>query len=502
MKMSNAAGIAYLHNGRVLLVKRDPSSEQGGTWGFPGGHIEIGETPQQAAMRESVEEVGYLPMTPMSFVSDDGNFVTYKISGEYFTPSLNREHTAHQWASLGSLPQPLHPGVAETLHAIGATMSKRVQDINGWAEVRDNPISKVGVFPYSGRAIGDLENPDRVYRVYRPAEELGHPETIESFRLLPFINDHPNAMLGSAELDLPTVDGKAADGVIGEQVYFKDGYLYGNLKFFTDRIVQAMGAGKKQVSAGFRCMYEKAAGSFNGEPYDYIQRKIRGNHIALVTEGRMGPEVAVLDHLTMTFDSKELIKMADELDKDVKTGEAEMTLAEVIATVKAVAPQIKALQDAMAALSPNAGEVKVEEVVDEDEDEDPAKTDVEPAVLDALKTGMDALEKQLKAITGAVSKLQGSALDAKGVFTASAERDALYRDVSQVTGAFDHSAMDALEVAQYGLDKFGLKDIPAGTEIVAVRSYLAAKPGKHSAIAMDAKATNADSPIRKHVANA
>src|SRR5512146_542332 len=64
--------------------------------------------------------------------------------------------------------------------------SARILDQNGFFEVKRNPISKVGVFPYSGRSIG-AENPDQIYRVYRPAEELGSAECIESFKLLPFV---------------------------------------------------------------------------------------------------------------------------------------------------------------------------------------------------------------------------------------------------------------------------------------------------------------------------
>ncbi|MDE9567464.1 DUF2213 domain-containing protein, partial [Xenorhabdus bovienii] len=39
--------------------------------------------------------------------------------------------------------------------------------MNGWLEVKDNPISKVGVFDYMGSEIG-APNPGDLYRVYRP----------------------------------------------------------------------------------------------------------------------------------------------------------------------------------------------------------------------------------------------------------------------------------------------------------------------------------------------
>ena len=45
------------HEGRFLLVKRakEPNAN---TWGFPGGHVELGETALDAAVRELAEETG------------------------------------------------------------------------------------------------------------------------------------------------------------------------------------------------------------------------------------------------------------------------------------------------------------------------------------------------------------------------------------------------------------------------------------------------------------
>ena len=45
------------HRDRIILVQRgkQPSA---GMWGFPGGHLELGETALQAAARELLEETG------------------------------------------------------------------------------------------------------------------------------------------------------------------------------------------------------------------------------------------------------------------------------------------------------------------------------------------------------------------------------------------------------------------------------------------------------------
>lgn len=70
--------------GRVLLIRRR-KREGDLLWAFPGGGIEEGETPQQAAVREAAEEVGLV--VSVSRVLGDrvhpqtGRHVTYVACG-------------------------------------------------------------------------------------------------------------------------------------------------------------------------------------------------------------------------------------------------------------------------------------------------------------------------------------------------------------------------------------------------------------------------------------
>lgn len=185
-----------------------------------------------------------------------------------------------------------------------AEQSKRTVDWNGFMEVKDNPISKIGVYPYLGSEIPGAEDPDRIYYVYRPAEELARQETIDSFKLMPFIDEHE--ILGKSGMP---AERKGMQGTIGEQVYYDDPYLRGNIKIHSSAAQSLIKAGKVELSPCYGCDWVKGDGTFDGKPYQYTQRNIMGNHLALVEEGRTGPDVAVQDHRKFTLDSSRLLPM-------------------------------------------------------------------------------------------------------------------------------------------------------------------------------------------------
>lgn len=356
--------------------------------------------------------------------------------------------------------------------------SQREYDINGYFEIKDNPISKVGVFPYSGAQIARSEKeleelqiePNEIYYVYRPAEELSKEETIKSFRLQPIIDDHE--MLSANDDELTAPEKKGVHGTTGQDIYFdeNDGYLKANLKIFSRKLKNLIDSGKNQLSMGYRCLYEKANGVYNGIKYDFIQRNLIGNHQAVVQEGRSGPDVAVLDHFKFTCDTARInmAEMKEEEKKETKDeGEVEMTPMEMCREIryirellekKSVAdesdPDVEGLGESEDEKEEDLGTAKVSAVIDE------------AAKEEEKKEAKEGPEKTAK---------ESSGMDMKLIMKEFHKRDELAARVKKLTGAFDQSLMTANEVAQYTMKKLNLVCDAKDPEIAYLNGYLKAK---------------------------
>ena len=58
--MTSIAIAVVEHEGRFLIGRRPPGVALAGLWEFPGGKIDLGESPEHAAVRECMEEAGVL----------------------------------------------------------------------------------------------------------------------------------------------------------------------------------------------------------------------------------------------------------------------------------------------------------------------------------------------------------------------------------------------------------------------------------------------------------
>ncbi len=339
---------------------------------------------------------------------------------------------------------------------------KYTEDENGYITIPKNPISKSGVFQYLGKSISPELEPEKVYNVWRPEEELNNPDTIESFRLTPWIPEH--IMLGTGFTPAEIV---GVQGVTGETVEFMGGTLYSKLKLFGDDLKKLIKAGLKELSCGFRCQWDIVSGvTPDGQSYDVIQRQIRGNHLASVEQARMGSDVRVaMDKAVFALDS---------IDFKLKPNGDDMLTEEIKAAMDAaIEPVQKALDEA----NKKIGELekKAEDMCNEDKTAEDMEEEEKKKAADKEKSeAMDAAIAKVANLEKEVKTLKSTAMDGNAVMKAFAEKQDLANRAAQIIGAFDHADMDAQGVAKHALEKMGVA-CDSGQELAMFKGVLAAR---------------------------
>jgi len=110
-------GVIIRRGDEVLLIRR-AGVHGAGTWSTPGGHLELGETPEQCAVREAREETGvevhdirFRAVTNDVFGDDARHYVTLWMEGRYLTgePAVGAAYEMSQvgWFRWDRLPAPL-----------------------------------------------------------------------------------------------------------------------------------------------------------------------------------------------------------------------------------------------------------------------------------------------------------------------------------------------------------------------------------------------------------
>lgn len=346
--------------------------------------------------------------------------------------------------------------------------SAKEYDLNGYFLVSDNPISKSGVFEYAGRNIPDAPDPDKMYKVYRSEKELNNPETLKSFKLMPIIDDHE--MLGK---DATPVERKGMHGVTGEEVYFKDGVLYANLKVHSESLKDKIANGKKELSCGFYNDWTPQKGTFNGESYDYIQTNINCNHIALVDAGRMGKDVAVLD------EKDQINKKGNSMDEELKK-----YLEDIIARLEKLENMEKEEEETKIEASEDMEKEESEDMKSEDEKSEDEKS--------------EDLENEKEKSTDA----KDSSFDAedfkKQIRQEFSQKQKLHDSLKPHIGTFDHMEMDLTGVAMYGAKKLGVS-CDESNALATVNGYLAAAKTEKTVITHTNSMDSEDNSVSKYL---
>ena len=209
------------------------------------------------------------------------------------------------------------------MHYYGTRLSENIsrREPEGYLLCLNVPVARTGTQEYLPDELGMGSGPGFV-EVQRPESEVFSPETIASFEGMPVTNDHPpdgvdigniRALQKGHAHNVRRGSGEESDLLLADLI-------------ITDPVlIDLILDGKREISCGYTYELHEENGT-------YIQRKIRGNHVAVVDAGRAGPRVSIKDkkpnrpeRSTHTM-KKSLSKILARMAKD---GDIE-TVAEII----------------------------------------------------------------------------------------------------------------------------------------------------------------------------
>ena len=218
------------------------------------------------------------------------------------------------------------------LLALDRAPSVRSKDANGFLHVEVSNISKANVCPYYGREIPGADqlglDPERIYMLWRDPDELAR--AADTFNNLPILSEH-----------VPVIPDRLPEELIigstGTDASFDGTYLRNSLVVWRQAEQDAIEAERKrELSCGYRYRADMTSGvTPEGLRYDGVMREIMGNHVALVIEGRAGPDVVVGDEV-MKLKSRTALMVSGAIQSHVRpllAADAKVDLASALAGV-------------------------------------------------------------------------------------------------------------------------------------------------------------------------
>lgn len=398
------------------------------------------------------------------------------------------------------------------LLAMDRAPSVRRYDDNGYLHVEASNISKANVCPYYGREIPSWQalglDPDRLYQLYRDPDELA--AAAHTFNNVPLLSEH-----------LPVLPDQLPDELIigstGTDASFVYPFLSNSLVVWSAEYQRAIEEERqKELSCGYRYTADMTPGTTTeGLKYDGVMRGIIGNHVALVIEGRAGPDVVIGDDI-MKLHSRTALMISGAISAHVRpllAKDAKVDISTALADVDAktfakdgapkrlakkvvelAAPHLAAdkaldadaLTAFLAAIPPLAlDEDKIAEDEDDDddkpaEDEDPDTDGAEDEDPDDDKPAMDAAT--VRKMIADAEKRGAARVAAIGV----AQRDVAPL-VGEVVGMGSAEAIYAFALDSVGIPAATTKGTPLATLKAMVEREV--RRDKAPTVALDAAIT-------------
>lgn len=182
-------------------------------------------------------------------------------------------------------------------------------------------VARTGIQDYLARELELPGDPNRIVKVYRPPEEVFNADSLATYSGADVTLNHPKGLVNADNYKVTSV------GVVRSSGSKSEDFVQCDLIIKDAAAIKAVNSGKCELSAGYTAVYDGTPGiTPEGEPYDYMQRDIKINHVAIVDRARAGASARVFDNdptggntmpVLITTDSGRSVDVADPANAQV-----------------------------------------------------------------------------------------------------------------------------------------------------------------------------------------
>ena len=218
-----SAGILFVtDDGQTLFMHRGDGGDYPRTFGLPGGHQEPGESLEDTARRETLEETGLDFKGALKEIHDNGQFKTFLASIEKpFPVVICDESVGYSWSPQDSLPQPIHPALIDPLRIVAANTEFKVAEL-----IREGILPSPQQYGNMHLLAIRITGTGLAYRsgikehVWRDPSIYLNPEFLQRCQGLTVIMDHPDgATLDTKEFTNRAIGSVMLPYIQGEEVW-------------------------------------------------------------------------------------------------------------------------------------------------------------------------------------------------------------------------------------------------------------------------------------------
>lgn len=292
--------------------------------------------------------------------------------------------------------------------------------------------ARTGVYQYLSSEL-DLDGPERIVNVYRSPEEVFSPESLETYISKDVTNDHPDDLVDSTTFKDVSV------GHVTAWAHDEENLVV-DLIIKDQSAIDDIQSGKAELSPGYLAEYVEAHGiAPDGTAYEYEQRDIQINHVAVVEAARAGKVARIFDHKPkgVPMAQRKVFLDSKKSRSIILDEEAASVVEEAVTALEEVAEEAEKRAD--------EAQAKADELTDKLEETTKATSDA--AIGLRVKATLDTIALAGKVVKSFDAKGLVSPLEIKRAAMAQLKptRDWASKSEAYVLSAFDAAADDADE---------------------------------------------------------